>query len=182
MANLCSFLMKVRGNKEDILQFYKALTQDGKIWMGRGAGADLEFEGEDLATLTGTCKWSIQSALIDNAISMRTDSRSWYFGEGLSSKDFEFVTLYEACERWSLVMEVYAEECGCQFQEHFVCDKGEVLCDDCVNWEEYFVEDYETKEEAEEDLEITITDEEWATGLEEGRFTRGGFESWDFEI
>ena len=182
MANLCSFLMKVRGNKEDILQFYKALTQDGKIWMGRGAGADIEFEDNDFAALTGTCKWSIQSAVIDNAISMRTDSRPWYFGEGLSSKDFEFVTLYEACKRWNLVMEVYSEECGCQFQEHFVCDKGEVLCDDCVGWEEYFVEDYETKEEAEEDLEITITDEEWATGLEEGCFTRGGFESWDFEI
>jgi hypothetical protein len=182
MANLCSFLMKVRGHKDDIIQFHKALTQDGKIWMGRGADADLKFDGDDAAVMSGTCKWSIQSALIDNAISMRTDSRKWYFGEGLSSKDFEFITLYEACERWNLVMEVYAEECGCQFQEHFICDKGDDICNDCVDWEEYFVEDYETKEEAEEDLEITITDEEWATGLEEGRFTRGGFESWDFEI
>lgn len=34
MANLCSFLMKVRGNKGDIEQFHKALNQNGKIWMG----------------------------------------------------------------------------------------------------------------------------------------------------
>ena len=181
MANLCDFLMKVRGNKEDILQFHKALTQDGKIWMGRGAEADLEFEGDDFATLTGTCKWSIQSALIDDAISMRTDSRKWYFGEGLSSKDFEFLTLYQACARWNLIMEVYAEEGGCQFQEHFVCDKGVIICDDCVDWVEYWVDDYKTKEEAEEGLGIKITDEEWAEGLSEGRFSRGGFD-WDFEI
>lgn len=182
MANICSFLMKVRGHKENIIQFHKALTQDGKIWMGRGAEADLEFEYEDFATLTGTCKWSIQSALIDDAVSMRTNSRNWYFGEGLTSANFEFVTLYEACRRWNLIMEVYAEEGGCCFQEHFVCDKGEVLCDDCVDWEEIWVEDYETKEEAEADLKMTITDKEWATGLEEGHFCRGGFDDWYFEI
>lgn len=180
MANLCSFLMKVRGNKDDIIQFHKALTQEEKIWMGRGAGADLEFEAEDLATLTGTCKWSIQSALIDNAISMRTDSRKWYFGEGLSSKDFEFITLYEACERWNLVVEVYSEECGCQFQEHIICDKGEIVCDDCVDWEEYWLDDYETKQDAEDELGIMLTDEEWEN--RDDRVTRGGFESWDFEI
>ena len=182
MANICSFLMKVRGNKEDIIQFHKATSQEGKIWMGRGACANLEFEEDDLAELAGTCKWSIQSALIDDAVSMRTNSRNWYFGEGLTSEDFEFVTLYEACRLWNLVMEVYAEESGCCFQEHFVCDKGEVLCDDCVDWEEYWVEDYETKEEAEEELETKITDGEWTIGLEEGRFCRGGFENWDFEI
>ena len=179
MANLCSFLMKVRGHKDDIIQFHKAMMQEGNIWMGRGAGADLEFEDEDFATLTGTCKWSIQSALIDNAISMRTNPSRWHFGS-IDANSLEFITLYEACERWNLAMEVYAEECGCQFQEHFVCDKGEVLCDDCVDWEEYFVEDYETKEEAEEDMGIKFTDEEWAN--RDDRITRGGFDSWDFEI
>ena len=182
MANLCSFLMKVRGNKDDIDKFCKAIQQEGNIWMGRGAEIDIKFEEEDLARLTGWCKWSIQSALIDNAISMRTDPDRWHFGSGRDASDLEFITLYEACERWNLVMEVYAEECGCQFQEHFICDKGDDICNDCVDWEEYFVEDYETKEEAEEDLEITITNEEWATGLAEGRFARGGFENWEFEI
>lgn len=179
MANICSFLMKVRGDKEDIIQFHKALTQEGNIWMGRGADADLEFEGDDLASLIGWCKWSIISALVDNAISMRKEPERWYHEPGEEEK--EYITLFEACKRWNLVMEVYSEECGMQFQEHFICDKGDVICEECVDWEEYDVYEYETKEEAEEDLEVEFTDEEWAN-QDDGRITRGGFENWDFEI
>lgn len=179
MANLCSFEMRLRGSHDNIEHFYNAMIQNGDIWMGRGADAEIEFEDEDCARITGNCKWSIVSALIDNAISMRSGSKRWYFG---AYKPSEFITLWEACKKWSVDMEVYSEEGGCCFQEHFMCIDGEIVCEDCVNWEEYFVDDYETKEEAEEDLEIEITDEEWEEGLSEGRFTRGGFENWDFEI
>lgn len=179
MANICSFLMKVRGNKEDIIQFHKALNQEGKIWMGRGADADLEFEDDDFASLSGWCKWSVVSALIDNAISMRTEPERWHREPG--EEEHEYITLYEACKRWNLAMEVYSEEGGCQFQEHFICDKGEVICEDCVEWEEYDIGDYESKEEAEEDLDVEFTDEEWANH-DDYRITRGGFENWDFEI
>lgn len=181
MANLCSFLMKVRGNKDDIDRFCKAIQQEGNIWIGRGANISVDFEDEDLACLTGDCKWSIQSALIDNAVSMREHPERWHFGD-IDVSSFEFITLYQACARWNLVMEAYSEECGNQFQEHFICDKGVILSDDCVDWEEYWVDGYETKEEAEEDFGIKITDEEWESGLKEGYFTRGGFEYWDFEI
>ena len=180
MANICSFVMKVRGDKNDIEKFCKAIQQEGNIWIGRGANIDIDFEDDDLACLTGDCKWSIQSALIDNAISMRTNPDRWHFGSGRDANEFEFITLYEACERWSIVMEVYSEECGCQFQEHFICDKGTVLCDDCVEWEEYWLDDYETKEEAEEELGVEFTDEEWES--RDDRITRGGFKDWNFEI
>ena len=179
MANICSFLMKVRGSKEDIIQFHKALTQDGKIWMGRGAETDLEFEDDDLASLSGWCKWSVVTALVDNAISMRTEPWRWHSEPG--EEEREYITLYEACKRWNLVMEVYSEEGGCQFQEHFICDKGEVLCEECVGWEEYDIGDYESKEEAEEDLGVEFTDEEWANH-DDYRITRGGFENWSFDI
>ena len=179
MANLCSFLMKVRGNKEDIIQFHKALNQEGKIWMGRGAETDLVFEEDGAAFMSGTCKWSVISALVDNAISMRTEPNRWSFSE--EDKDLEFVTLFEACKKWNLIMEVYSEECGFEFQEHFICDKGEVLCDECVDWEEYDIYDYETREEAEEDLNVKFTDEEWENE-DDGRICRGGFGEWIFEI
>ena len=181
MANICSFSMKVKGNKEDIIQFYRALNQKGKIWMGRGAETDLGFNDDETAFMSGWCKWSIISALIDNAISMRREPSRWSFGDGVDRDEIEFITLYEACKRWNLVMEVYSEECGMQFQEHFICDKGDVICEECVPWEEYDVYEYETKEEAEEDLEVKFTDEEWKN-QDDGRITRGGFENWDFEI
>ena len=178
MANLCSFSMKVRGDKENIIQFHKALTQEGNIWMGRGADADIIFEENGVAFMSGTCKWSVISALVDNAISMRTEPEKWYHPPG--EEEHEYITLYEACKRWNLVMEVYSEECGMQFQEHFICDKGEVICEECVPWEEYDVWDYETKEEAEEDWGTTFTDEEWTNRGDQ--IIRGGFKNWDFEI
>lgn len=181
MANLCSFSMMVRGEHSDIEQFYNAMNQKGNIYMGRGGESEINYDDEEgCAFIDGWCKWSVQSAMVDNAISMRTNPDRWYWGDGVSSEGLEFITLFEACKKWNLVMEVYSEECGCEFQEHYICDKGDVICDECVEWSEYDLEEYETKEEAEEELGIELTDEEWAN--RDDRVTRGGFENWDFEI
>lgn len=181
MANICSFSMCVRGKRKDIGSFYNAMTQNGNVYMGRGADADIEYEDEDnRAFISGWCKWSVQSAMVDNAISMREEPDMWYWGEGVDITQLEFITLFEACEKWNLDMEVYSEESGCCFQEHYVCINGNIICDECVEWNEYCLSDYETKEEAETELEIEITDKEWNS--EEEYIGRGGFESWDFEI
>ena len=179
MANICSFSMCVKGTHENIESFYNAMSQNGKIYMGRGADAEIRYEDEeDRAFIDGWCKWSIQSALIDNAISMRTEPNIWSFGD-VDASTLEFITLFEACERWNLAVEAYSEECGCCFQEHYIIENEDLLCDDCVEWNEYCLDDYETKEEAEQELEIEITDEEWNEG---GFISRGGFEEWTFEI
>ena len=180
MANICSFQMCVRGNCSNIEKFYDAMMQKGNIYMGRGAEAEIEFESEDRAMITGWCKWSVISALVDNAVSMRTNPSRWYWGDDVDPKNLEFITLFEACKKWNLDMEVYSEECGCCFQEHFVFIDGDLVCDECVEWEEYDLCDYETKEEAEEECGTKFTDEEWAR--RDDRITRGGFENWDFEI
>lgn len=179
MANLCSFSMNVKGSHENIEKFYNAMSQNGTIYMGRGADAQIQYDDEDSrAFIDGWCKWSIQSALIDNAISMRNKPDMWYFGENIDKTKLEFITLIEACERWNLTMEVYSEECGCCFQEHYLIRDGIIEINECVDWNEYFLDDYVTKEEAEAELEITITDDEW----KEKYIERGGFKEWAFEI
>lgn len=179
MANLCSFSMNVKGSHENIEKFYNAMSQNGTIYMGRGADAQIQYDDEDSrAFIDGWCKWSIQSALIDNAISMRNEPDKWYFGENIDKTKLEFITLIEACERWNLTMEVYSEECGCCFQEHYLIRDGIIEINECVDWNEYFLDDYVTKEEAEAELEITITDDEW----KEKYIERGGFKEWAFEI
>jgi len=53
-----------------------------------------------------------------------------------------------------------------------------VQVDETADWYEYDLDEFETKEEAERELEISITDKEWTAG---GYISRGGFD-WDFEI
>lgn len=162
MANICSFSMAVKGKKENIEQFINMIEQKGTIWMGRGAvihSQDVEEleDGKYRYQIDGDTKWSIQSSLIDNAVSMRTEPDKWGFGDDVDKTKLSFVTLLEACEQLELAMEVYSEECGIGFQEHFVFDDGELI--------EHEVVDY-TEEYNEETDEYELS---------------GGF-IWDFEI
>ena len=146
-----------------------------------GADVEINYDDDDgTAHIDGWCKWSVASAMVDNAISMRVEPNIWYWGEGKTSEGLEFITLFEACEKWKLDMEVYSEESGCCFQEHYVFVAGELICEECVEWNEYCLDDYETKEEAEAELGIEITNDEWNN--KDDFIHRGGFENWDFEI
>lgn len=180
MANVCSFSMLVKGNVDNIHKFYNAMSQIGDIYMGRGADAEIQIDEEEgCANIDGWCKWSVQSAMVTNAESMRSKPDMWYWGDGVDVNRLEFITLFEACQRWNLDMEVYSEEGGCCFQEHYVVINGDLVCDECVEWNEYCLDDFNTKEEAEAEFDIKITDKEWSDG---GYISRGGFENWDFEI
>lgn len=182
MANLCSFSMKVRGEHDNIKKFYNAMIQKGTIYMGRGADAEIVYEDEDgTAQIDGWCKWSVVSAMVSNAEDMRSHPERWWWGDHIDPKNIEFITLFEACKKWNIDMEVYSEEGGCCFQEHYVFVDGDLICEECVEWNEYYLDDYETKEEAEAELGIEITDEEWESGAD-NYISRGGFENWDFEI
>lgn len=151
MANLCWIDMHIQGKKEDIKKLEKALQEDGKYRIGRGAYGSFEYE-EDGAVFMGECKWSLNSALIDSAISMKTHPELWAFSEDVSN--ITFITLVEAGRLFSLDIEAYTEEEGIGFQEHILIKDGSM--------EKYEVVDYEYDHETD-----TAT---------------GGFGEWDFEI
>ena len=169
MANLCSFSMKINGEKEKIKTFLEWMEQKGTTYMGRGAeitSPDMDEFDEVVEEISenrfsivigGWCKWSVEAAMILNAVSMRETPERWSF-DGDHDKNLTFITLFEACEKLSLEMEVYSEESGCCFQEHMLFRNGVVEVNDTVNW----TEDYDDE-----------TDE-WVC--------EGGFESWDFVI
>jgi len=150
MANICNFQMLVKGKRENIESFLKAMNQDGDIWMGRGAETYVEWKKEDkddtcaIANVSGSCKWSIVSALIDNAKSMErqrlTGVGSWHEDEQ-TSKVKRYMSLPEACTFFNVNMEVYSEEEGCCFQEHMkaenIVKNGERTLkwhDECCEW------------------------------------------------
>lgn len=155
--------MMVKGKKENIEQFIDMMGQKGTVWMGRGAevyAADMEEveNGEFRCRLDGNTKWSIQSSLVDNAVSMRTKPDEWFFGKNVDGTKLSFVTLFEACEQLGLDMEVYSEEGDLGFQEHLRFVDGELVEEECVDYSEEY-------NEATEEYE-----------------TSGGFDDWNFEI
>ena len=66
--------------------------------------------------------------------------------------------MLEACEQLNLDMEVYSEEPGCGFQEHYVFADKVLVVNESVDYTEEYDEE----------------NDEWVS--------EGGFEDWSFEI
>lgn len=154
MANCCTFTMQVKGKKNDIIRFYYALTQKGDLWIGRGAAASIYYDssasqGDDhcVVEIDGECKWSIESALIDDALSMQEQKRTGTGCWRLSDPNVNYVTLPEACEKFHVNMEAFSEELGCEFQEHMSYENGEFFSEIVDYCEEYDEENDEYTQE-----------------------------------
>jgi hypothetical protein len=180
--------MCVVGKKEKVEEFIKVMKADydyGNMVFSYDRHMFRVFEAEydeveerynDMyqVIINGYCAWSVATCMLEGGY--YHDIKQRY------PSGFRGTTLLIESKKLNLDIEVYSEEPGCCFQEHYIIIKGDLVCDECVEWSEIWIDDYETKEEAESDLEIEITDEEWNIASEEGRITYGGFDSWDFEI
>lgn len=177
MANICSVEMKIVGKRPNIDLFIAALEQKNMVYMGRGLWiTDREFDDEaGYALLSGECKWSIEAALIDNAISMRETPSAWSFGKDAPEK-IEFLTLPEACKKYSVSVEAFSTEPGCEFSEHYVVDPSGIQVDETCDYIEVWLDhdEYSSKEEAEKELKVSISDEDWEN--EASIVISGGFE------
>ena len=185
MANNCFYSMYVKGSKEDVEEFIKVIKADYDYGtmkfshdrhMFRVFSADeVEIEKRDDGkygvVINGDCAWSVQSCMLEDGYYARCKAQ---YGD-----QFRGTSLENESENLNLEIEVFSEECGCCFQEHYVIRNGYVDVEECVEWHEYFIDEYDTKEEAEKDLEIEITDQEWEI---REIITRGGFDNWDFTI
>lgn len=188
MPNYCDYSMCVKGKKENIKEFIKVIQADYDYnsmrfsfdrHMFRVFEAnceEIEQVGEDMyqAIINGYCAWSVSSCMLGEPHSYYARGKETY-----NEKIFRGTTLPLESERLGIDIEVYSSEIGMCFQEHYIIRNGIVEVDDCVDWYEYFLDDYNTKEEAEKELGITITDEEWNS---HEAISRGGFGEWDFEI
>lgn len=157
MANICEFKMQLKGSCADINKFVDALTWKGRVYIGYGiSNTDILISEYNSLTIAGNCKWIIQSALIDKAEQMQKEKELGVNNSVINSAD-EFITLFEACKRFNVNMEVYSKEPSCHFQEHYKYENGEIL-DDVADCSEAI--DDKTDE-------VTIT---------------GGYSSWDFDL
>lgn len=189
MPNYCNYSMCVKGTKESVEEFIKVIQADYdygtmefshdrhlfRVFEAEYDEVEEVYNGIYQVIIKGYCAWSVNCCMLDT-------SKSSYYKSLKTDYPCEFrgTTLPIESKRLNLDIEVFSEEGGMCFQEHYVILKGDIVCDDCVDWQEYYIGEFNSKEEAERELGIEITDEEWNS--EEDYIGRGGFGDWDFEI
>lgn len=187
MPNYCNYSMCVKGTKENIEEFIKVIDAgydysemkfdyDRHLFRVFSSYYDeIEDLGDNVyqVIINGDCAWSVSCCMFDGYLSYYNNIKERYPNE------FRGTTLPIESEKLNLDIEVFSEECGEGFQEHYVISNGIINVDDSVDYQTYYMDNYETKEEAEEDVGRSITDEEWEDG--NGCIEVGGFD-WDFTI
>lgn len=163
MPNWCDFTMKIRGTKENCLEWFSRMSDYEKDHHFYRMDAEIldeeETEGDYAMILGGCCAWSLESCC-----------RASGYSEG--------VDLFEVNSReLELEMEAWSTEPGIGFQEHYIYKNGECLADECRDYIEiYYDEDeYETFDDFLKEYKIEEFDEE---NLTDNYYCIGFFEDY----
>ena len=195
MANCCYFILKAKGFKseEDQNAFMAVFSNNfgatehgcdtSKPYMAIYAGAGTYAEN-GIVTAEGDCKWSVKTSML---------SCGYYARE--RSSDDKLTCLEKLSKQYGIIIEVYSEEVGIGFQEHFVIKNGEMETEECVDYGEFFIGDSyeefdkecrsqfaEIKDDEECQSIANWSKERWTEYFQsEGDYYRyGGFGDWIF--
>ena len=153
MANCCYVTGKASAlNVEDLKKFLDVMENEKFM--------DFDYEETDdwgegerkTVRFYGDCKWSISSSI-----------NSLRYGNALNETTK------------GLIVEMWSQEPGVGFEEHIIYANGVCLCDDCVDWAEYNLDDYDSLKELNEECNTNFKEEDFVDGFA----SVGGFE--DFE-
>ena len=122
--------------------------------------ADVMEEGEQddkyYAIISGDCAWSVHSCMMSGPGS--------YYSDNVNDNELRkehSTTLVLESENLKLKIEYYSAEPGMGFAEHCLIDNGKILIEEEFEYNEFYLGDYETKKDAEEELGIEISNQEW---------------------
>ncbi len=94
----------------------------------------------------------------------------------IALQDYQAISLLNETARLSLVVEAFSSEPGCEFQEHLFIDRGKLLIEDCVDYEEYMVDDAEERQIQELMQDKGLTREQLMAAVNcNGDYCVGGF-------
>lgn len=171
MANNCIYTMKVIGNsREDVNAFVDMMTYENKErYFARIFSADPydeeEKDGRYSVMIAGDCAWSVYSCMCSGPWS--------YYGQGNNS---DLTNLEIETKRLGLTVEIYSQEPGIGFAEHFIYDNGNCLVGEETDFSEYWNDEFETTEEFMEEYGLDLTPTQCDELEENGYVTIGGFD------
>lgn len=197
MPNYCSFELKAVGKKENLIKLHEIMNRrynctkndEEHLWrVFEAEECDNSFEfknencdkNEDFIVILGYCAWSVYSCMFDGPGTYQETDET---GKGTTisriSKDLE------------LKIEIFSEEPGMCFSEHYLIDNGDIIIDDTVDFYEYCIEEYDTLDDMIKDLELStdsipITEEDFKEAKNSSEYIKiGGHEidgNWIFTI
>lgn len=137
MPNWCEYDMcVVSKNREALERLIRVMNyEDDEYYIYRVSQAtagEIEYD-DDLYTvrIMGFVAWSC-SSWFDNM--ERKDETIKSGGH--------YITLDLICKRLSIAVEVFGEESGMGFQEHFLCNaNGDVIYNECAEWHQIWFDD-----------------------------------------
>lgn len=137
--------------------------------------AYIEEHEDGVVQITGDCKWSVATSMLGNC-------PSYYWDCHRDGAKHPYTCLEELSKKYGVIIEVFSEEGGMGFKEHYVVKEGKVVYESCVDWESYYAEDSwekfveETADGVEEDAPVTKEEYERQVAEGEESISVGGFE------
>ena len=136
MPNYCDFEMKVKGSKTAIARVLKCLNTDYDYSEGKPSHKHFfrvfqaEKEGEPTKNQDGTytqvingyCAWSVSSCMLDGPFS--------YYESVKKNHPEIFMGTTLAKQSRNCEIEVFSEEPGMCFSEHYIFKNGKCLCEE----------------------------------------------------
>lgn len=187
MPNYCNYQMRIQGKPNDVEKVIKIIQADYNYdtmefsenkHLFRVFDADVMDDITDGdyrdVVINGNCAWSVFTCMMEGDGTYYSSMESEY------GDRFRGTTLVKLSKDHNVMIEVYGEESGCEFHEHYLIHNGELLVDETVKYielyKEYLEEDETTLEEVLKDGGFTMDD----VTDEDEYYRIGGFKSWNF--
>lgn len=181
MPNYCNYEMKVTGIKENVEEFINIIQADYYIDENGHSDCDRHFwrvfeaevyntgfqDDKYFAELYGYCAWSVYSCMCDGEYTYNGDH-----------PNMGGTTLEIESKRLNLTIELFSDEPGCEFAEHFLFINGDWVINDCVDFQEYDTIEFENVEEMNAEYDTDFTQEEFEAN---DTIYVGGFPNWRFD-
>lgn len=113
----------------------------------------LDKDVETTAFIWGYCAWSVNCCMFDSPYS--------YYDHREKHSNSKAITLPEASRELNLDIELFSYESGCCFSEHYYIEHGEVIVNDCVEFQEFYVDGDYTYQDYLEDGFTRLSEEEF---------------------
>lgn len=160
MANYCDYIMKVIGDKDNVKEFIKIITDeyyDGTKYIGPHMYRIFEANVDDIEQyglqstvyIGGYCAWSVYCCMMDGEYSYYNDHILFTAGAG---NDKYGTYLINESKRLHLFIEIASSEPGMGFGEYYRMNNGIMFEDTTKPYASIYPCCYDTLEECNDDI------------------------------